>query len=117
MKKTILISLASAFLLSACSKPTLIVADNFQQGAGATFTWTGNTAVMHVPPMPSWPKGWDDTLTLKERATTAPGVQEMVTFKSKNNADITFINIGDKYVCTTCVNLNLPLQWHRERQK
>lgn len=117
MKKAILIPLASAILLSACSKPTLIVADDVQQGAGATLTWAGNTAVMHVPPTAGLPKGWDGTLTLKERATTEPGIQEMVTFTTENNLNITFINIGDKYVCETCVNLDFPIKWHREKAK
>lgn len=105
---------SNLFFLSACSEQTVIVADTGQIGAHATIIQNGNTAALHVPPSPSWPKGWDTKLTVTEGGGIIPGIQQMLTFKTSNNISISFINIGNKYVCQSCVSLNLPLDWHRE---
>lgn len=118
MNKTMAALLAATLLaMSACSKKTVIVANATQIGAGSTITQDGKTAALHVPPSANWPKGLDETLTLQERATMAPGVQELLTFKTDTNQEITLTNIGDKYICHTCQSLKLPIEWHRANPK
>lgn len=116
MNKTTTALLAATLLaLSACSNKTVIVANNGQIGAGSTITQDGKTAALHVPPSAYWPKGLDETLTLQERATMAPGVHQLLTFKTSTFQDITLTNIGEQYICHTCQFLKLPIEWHRAK--
>jgi cytochrome c-type biogenesis protein CcmH/NrfF len=117
MNKTTAALLAATLLaLSACSNKTVIEANSGQIGAGATITQDGKTAKLHVPPSANWPKGLDATLTLQERSTMAPGVHQLLAFKTDTYQEITLTNIGEQYICHSCQSLNLPIQWHRANQ-
>jgi hypothetical protein len=106
----------SLFLLSACSPSTVIVADVGQIGAGATVTRDGDVGALHIPPSANWPKGWNALLTVSEAGGILPDVQQILTFRTANNLELSFITIGDKYVCQTCRSLNLPVEWHRAKK-
>lgn len=116
-KTTTALLVATLLALSACSNKTVIVANNGQIGAGSTITQDGKTAALHVSPSANWPKGLDETLTLQERTTMVPGVQQLLTFKSATFPEITLTNIGEQYICHTCQSLNLPINWHRGTSK
>jgi hypothetical protein len=117
MQKQKLVVLLPVLMLGACSKQFVLVADNAQIGAGSTIIVTGTTGVLHAPPGPGLPNGFDGTLTLKDSVQDLSGAG-VLSFRSEGGgfgkgAEITFIKAAGLYACKDCTTWNLPLTWHR----
>lgn len=107
----VLITIAAASV-SGCSKAERFVleADHAQIGAGARIEMQGRVGRFKMAPIPGWPKGIDETVTLNPESDIP--LSHLWTITIKPNTNIVFVRSAAGWVCQTCAYLKLPLMWH-----
>lgn len=116
-KIKLVVSAAFIFFLSACSNDDsyVIRADEGQLGSGSTITMTGNTGRIRTGALTGFPNGLDEGVKEVERAIAPTGGFWKVETDTKLN--LSFIVAAGAYICNSCVEVGLPVTWHRDLSK
>lgn len=108
---------ALIIFLSGCNNDEAYVirADEGQLGGGSTITMTGNIGRIRTDALTGFPNGLDEGVKEVKRAIAPTGGFWKVETETK--LKLSFIVAAGAYICDSCVEVGLPVTWHRDRSK
>lgn len=115
----VLMSLLAVYASGCSQKPTFILTANRGQiGQGSQITLQEGAGTITIVPTPSWPAGLNERVAGdSERAfEELNGGRMWSAHIPSKKLTLTFISVGNVYVCQSCVGLQLPLEWSRKAQ-
>lgn len=112
---TVLLGAAIFVALSACnSKESFVIkADDGQSGAEASITMTGTTGTIATGPLQSYPAGLNEPVTETSALQGVAATGQHWGLESKSKVKLSFNIAAGHYICDSCLEYGLPLNWHR----